>query len=112
MSVLRASSSSSSPSWISMARLVLPSRLALNSPEGSLSEAPLANVSFTTLLYVSPVPTSPSRDPTGTPPPLPPPAPRGGALFEEGGDRGELLPPPVAQRRDPCVDQPGRGVAL
>src|SRR5580693_7905876 len=42
MSVLKASSSISSPSWISMARLVLPSRLELNSFEGSLSEAPLA----------------------------------------------------------------------
>src|ERR1700694_5201885 len=41
MSVLKASSSISSPSWKSIARLVLPSRLELNSPEGSLSEAPL-----------------------------------------------------------------------
>src|SRR5215207_6091450 len=30
-------------------------RRELNSPEGSFSEAPLKNVSFTTLLYVSPV---------------------------------------------------------
>src|SRR5512137_2552935 len=49
-----------------MARLVLPSRLELNRPEGSFSEAPLANVSFTTLLYVSPVQISPSCDQTGT----------------------------------------------
>src|SRR3954462_9695973 len=67
MSVLKASSSISSPSWKSIARLALPSRLALNSPEGSLSEAPLAKVSFTTLLYVSPVQISPSWDQTGTP---------------------------------------------
>src|SRR3954454_24138331 len=67
MSVLKASSSISSPSWKSIARLTLPSRLALNSPEGSLSEAPLAKVSFTTLLYVSPVQISPSWDQTGTP---------------------------------------------
>ena len=33
-----------------MARLVLPSRLELKSPEGSLSEAPLERVSFTTHL--------------------------------------------------------------
>jgi hypothetical protein len=31
------------------------SRLELKSPDGSSSEAPLKNVSFTTLLYVSPV---------------------------------------------------------
>src|SRR6266481_9991125 len=67
MSVLKASPSTSSPSWKSIARLALPSRLALNRPEGSLSEAPLAKVSFTTLLYVSPVQISPSWDHTGTP---------------------------------------------
>ena len=50
MSFLKASASISSPSWKSIARLVLLSRLELNSPEGSLSEAPLANVTFTTLL--------------------------------------------------------------
>src|SRR6266853_1745533 len=60
MSVLKAASSISSPSWKSIARLVLPSRLELNSPEGSLSEAPLEKVSFTTFLYVSPVQISPS----------------------------------------------------
>src|ERR1700694_1569177 len=67
MSILRAPSSISSPSWISIARLTLPSRLELNSPLGSLSEAPLAKVSLTTLLYVSPVQMIPSRDQTGTP---------------------------------------------
>ena len=36
-----------SPSCISIARRVLPSRLALNSPAGSARDAPLANVSFT-----------------------------------------------------------------
>ena len=50
-----------------MARLVLPSRLELKRPEGSFSEAPLAKVSFTTFLYVSPVQMIPSCDHTGTP---------------------------------------------
>src|SRR6516225_9474522 len=50
-----------------MARRVLPSRLELNRPEGSFSEAPLAKVTFTTLLYVSPVQIIPSRYHTGTP---------------------------------------------
>ncbi len=36
-----------SPSWMSMARRVLPSRLELKRPAGSLSDAPLAKVSFT-----------------------------------------------------------------
>src|SRR5947207_6230773 len=67
MSALKASSSISSPSWTSIARLTLPSRLELNRLEGSLSEAPLAKVSFTTLLYVSPVQIIPSLDQTGTP---------------------------------------------
>jgi len=48
--VLNASSSISSPSWKSMARLVFPSRLELKRPAGSLSCAPLAKVIFTTLL--------------------------------------------------------------
>src|SRR5262250_1102206 len=52
---------------MSIARLALPSRLELKSPEGSFSRAPLGNVSFTTFLYVSPVHISPSWDQTGTP---------------------------------------------
>ena len=50
-----------------MARLTLPSRLELKRPEGSLSEAPLAKVSFTTALYVSPVQMMPACSHTGTP---------------------------------------------
>src|SRR5215831_5241308 len=50
-----------------MARLVLPSRLELKRRDGSLSEAPLAKVSFTTALYVSPVQMMPSCSHTGTP---------------------------------------------
>jgi hypothetical protein len=45
-----ASSSIFSPSWKSMARLVLPSRLELKRPDGSSSAAPLAKVIFTTFL--------------------------------------------------------------
>ena len=43
-------SSTFSPSRMSMARRALPSRLELNSLVGSGSDAPLAKVSFTTLL--------------------------------------------------------------
>lgn len=46
--VFSACSSSSSPSWRSMARLVLPSRLELKRRAGSSREAPLAKVNFTT----------------------------------------------------------------
>src|SRR5205814_330300 len=55
MRAFRAFSFSLSPSWKSMARLVLPSRLELKRPAGSLRKAPLAKVIFTTFLYVSPV---------------------------------------------------------
>src|SRR5688572_31498605 len=52
---------------MSIARRVLPSRLELKRPDGSGSVAPLAKVSFTAFLYVSPVQTMPSCDQTGTP---------------------------------------------
>src|SRR5580698_7067897 len=67
MSASNAFSSILSPSWKSMARLVLPSRLELKRPEGSSNEAPLAKVTFTTFLYVSPVQIIPACDHTGTP---------------------------------------------
>ena len=57
---LKAVTLSLSPSRMSIARRVLPSRLELNSFLGSSSEAPRAKVSFTTCLYVSPVQTMPS----------------------------------------------------
>jgi hypothetical protein len=50
MSVLNAVSLILSPSWKSMARLVLPSRLELKRRDRSSSAAPLAKVIFTTLL--------------------------------------------------------------
>src|SRR5947207_15270383 len=56
-----------SPSWKSIARLVLPSRLELKRPDGSSSAAPWEKVIFTTFLYVSPVQINPSCDQTGTP---------------------------------------------
>src|SRR3954454_14827464 len=67
MSAFNALSSILSPSWKSMARLVLPSRLELKRREGSCKEAPLAKVIFTTFLYVSPVQIIPACDHTGTP---------------------------------------------
>src|SRR5947207_3665029 len=52
---------------MSIARLAFPSRLELKSLAGSFKEAPLAKVSFTTDLYVSPVQMMPSCDQTGVP---------------------------------------------
>src|SRR3954464_5822028 len=50
---------------MSIALRVLPSRPELNRSDAML--APLANVTFTTFLYVSPVQTIPLCDQTGTP---------------------------------------------
>src|SRR5215470_3639798 len=49
-SALKADASTSSPSWMSIARRTLPSRLELKRRAGSFSDAPLAKVSFTTFL--------------------------------------------------------------
>src|SRR5262245_49916296 len=67
MSALKADSSTSSPSRMSIARRTFPSRLELKRRAGSFSDAPLAKVSFTTLLYDSPVQMMPSCDQTGVP---------------------------------------------
>src|SRR5215510_9109293 len=67
MSALNAPASTSSPSWMSIARLTFPSRLALKSLAGSFNEAPLAKVNFTIDLYDSPVQMIPSCDHTGVP---------------------------------------------
>src|SRR6202044_1018188 len=66
-SALNAAASTSSPSRISIARRTFPSKLELNNPFGSFNDAPFANVSFTTFLYVSPVQRIPSCDHTGMP---------------------------------------------
>src|SRR4029077_625009 len=66
-SVLNADSSTSSPSWMSIARRTFPSRLELKRRAGSFKDAPLAKVSFTTFLYDSPVQMMPSCDQIGVP---------------------------------------------
>src|SRR6266567_1673528 len=66
-SALNARASTFSPSWMSIALRVLPSRLELKRRDGSGRLAPRANVSFTTFVYVSPVQTIPLCDQTGTP---------------------------------------------
>src|SRR2546421_10168083 len=66
-SALNARALTFSPSWMSIALRVLPSKLELKRPDGSGTLAPRANVSFTTFLYASPVQTIPSCDQTGVP---------------------------------------------
>src|SRR2546426_212960 len=66
-SALKARASTFSPSWMSIALRVLPSRLELKRRDGSGRLAPWAKVSFTACLYDSPVQTIPSCDQTGTP---------------------------------------------
>jgi hypothetical protein len=67
MSAWNAPGSTCSPSWMSIALRVPPSKLELKRRDGSGRLAPRANVSFTTFLYVSPVQTIPLCDQTGTP---------------------------------------------
>lgn len=64
---LNAASSRSSPSYRSIARRVVPLRLALKIYSGSSSDAPCAKVSFDLSLYDSPVHRMPSHSHTGTP---------------------------------------------
>src|SRR3954466_10524372 len=66
-SVLNADALTSSPSRMSIARRVFPSRLELKRPAGSFNDAPLAKVSLTRFLYDSPVQMMPSCDQTGVP---------------------------------------------
>jgi dienelactone hydrolase len=66
-SALNARASTFSPSWMSIALRVLPSKLELKRRDGSGVLAPLANVSFTTFVYASPVQTIPWCDQTGVP---------------------------------------------
>src|SRR5262249_15577074 len=87
-----ASSSIFPPSWKSMARLVLPSRLELKRPDGSSSAAPLEKVIFTTFLYVSPVQINPSCDHTGTPLHFHSSTPSGSASLTKARIRLPILP--------------------
>src|SRR5437773_8297703 len=111
MSAFNAFSSILSPSWKSMARLVLPSRLELKRPEGSSNEALLAKVIFTTFLYVSPVQIIPACDHTGTPAGLEgflhfnSSTTSGVGLLDENSDPGERLAPPITQLLDSRIYQ-------
>src|SRR5262245_42026760 len=66
-SALNAPGSTFSPSWMSIALRILPSKLELKRRDGSGVLAPRANVSFTTFVYASPVQTIPWCDQTGVP---------------------------------------------
>ena len=110
MRVTNAFSSIRSSSWKSIARRVLPSRLELNSPEGSSSEAPLANVSLHDALVglagADHALVRPHRNPgVGGLSPLPLFDHFGVGLLDEGAELGESRAAPVAQLLHSCVDQ-------
>src|SRR6516162_5250223 len=104
MSAFNAFSSILPPSWKSMARLVLPSRLELKRPEGSFSEAPLAKVIFTTFLYFTGADDSGVR-PHRNPSPLPLLDHFRVGLLDESAQPSECLAPPILQLLDPRIDQ-------
>ena len=105
MSAFNAFSSILSPSWKSMARLVLPSRLELKRPEGSSNEAPLAKVSFTTVLVGLTGADDSGVRPHRNPSPLPLLDHFGVGLLDETSDPSERLAPPITQLLDSRIDQ-------
>src|ERR1017187_9152945 len=110
MRVAKAFSSISSSSWKSIARRVLPSRLDLNSPEGSFSEAPFEECKFhdalVRLACADRTLVRPHRDPwMRRLSPLPLLDHFGVSLFDQGAKPREGLAPPVAQFFDPCAYQ-------
>ena len=109
-SALKADASTSSPSWISIARRTFPSRLELKRPAGSFNDAPLANVSLTTLLYDSPVQMIPPCDQTGVPglvglTHFHSSTTSGSACLMSVTHPGEGLPAPVSEFGDSFRDQ-------
>jgi hypothetical protein len=109
-SALNAPASTIFPSWMSIALRMLPSRLELKRCDGSGRLAPLANVSFTTLVYVSPVQTMPLRDQTASPLPL---LDHLGLGFQDQRPHvGQGLAAPIPEVADALVDEPGSGFAV
>src|SRR5215207_10066511 len=119
-SVLNASASIVSPSRTSMARRVLPSRLALKRREGYSNAAPLAKVNFTLSLYVSPVHITPIMRPhQNTAHRIRRLSPfhllnhLGVSLLDEPSNPSQRLAPPIAQLLDSRLDQlRGRGFSV
>ncbi len=90
-----------------MARRVFPSRLELNIHVGSSSDAPLANVTLTIFLYVSPVQIIPAWDPGGNPRHFHSSTTSGSARCKQFPDLARFSP---RQRQflDALIDQVGR----
>ncbi len=105
MSAFNAFSSILSPSWKSMARLVLPSRLELKRPErvlqrGALGEGHLHDI----LVRLTGADYSGVR-PHRNPAPLPLLDHFGIGLLDENSDPSERLAPPITQLLDSRIDQ-------
>ena len=116
MSAFNAFSSILSPSWKSIARLVLPSRLELNRPEGTLQRGALGEGHLhDTLVRLARADYSgmrPHWNPLGSTafPSSPRPLP-GVGLLDENSDPSERLAPPIAQLLDSRIYQPRRRVS-
>src|SRR2546428_4376555 len=104
--VFNASSSIFSPSWKSMARLVLPSRLELKRPDGSSSAAPLEKVHLHDVLVRLAGADQSVVRPHRNPSPLPLLDHLGVGLLDQCAELGQHLAPPVAQLLDPLVYHP------
>src|SRR5690349_3549790 len=108
MSVLKASSSIASSSLISMARLTLPSRLALNRSDGSSSAAPLEGQLHDTLIRLAGA-DDPVMRPDRDAPPL---------LFLDHfqvsllDERVDVIPTALSADRYCCPLAPGKGSDL
>src|SRR5438128_4578857 len=104
--VFNASSSIFSPSWKSMARLVLPSRLELKRPDGSSSAAPLEKVHLHDVLVRLAGADQSVVRPHRNPSPLSLLDHLGVGLLDQCAELGEHLAPPVTQLLDPLVYHP------
>src|SRR5438093_581176 len=105
MSAFNAFSSILSPSWKSMARLVLPSRLELKRPEGSSNEAPLGEGHLHDILIRLTGADHSGVRPHRNPPPLPLLDHFGVGLLDENSEPSERLPPPITQLLDSRIYQ-------
>ena len=107
MSALNASASIFSPSWMSMARRVLPSRLELKRCDGSGDTGPTCERQLDDLRVRLPGADNPVVRPDRSAPPL--------HLFcylrvgfqDQRPHVGQSLPAPSPQVGDPLVDEPG-----
>src|SRR5471030_1261454 len=111
MSALKADASTFSSSWMSIARRTFPSRLELKRRAGSLSDAPLAKVSFTTFLGLASADDAVVR-PDRSAHPLPFLDDVRVCFLDELAHSAEGFPAPVPEFGDSFRDEPRCRLAL